>query len=117
MPFPSSLVAPLKEPLSANLAADLALPKEFRAGDLVLLDRNPDLRTNPAPGSTWVIAENGGLRVRYVRRVRGAIEVAGDPALSAPGDWQSIPLQGRNILEIVRARIVWIGREMEAPLA
>jgi hypothetical protein len=30
--------------------------------------------------------------------------------LEQPEQWLSIPLESRNILEIVRARIVWISR-------
>jgi hypothetical protein len=117
MAFPFSLVERLKDPLAAYLAADLALPSEYRAGDLILLDLNPVMRSAPVPSSCWIVAENAGLRVRYVRRAYGGLEVAGDPGLSGARDWQMISLQGRNILEIVRARIVWIGRDMEAPLA
>ena len=115
MAFPFSLVEYLNDPLAAYLASDLALPSEYRGGDLILLDLNPVLRSTPAPSSCWIVAESGGLRVRYVRRARAGLEVARDPGLA--GDWQAISLQGRNILDIVRARIVWIGREMEAPLA
>ena len=59
MPFPKTLTSPLSEPLSAYLAADLALPSEYRAGDLVLLDQNPALRIIPAAASSvscWVVA-------------------------------------------------------------
>jgi hypothetical protein len=117
MPFPVTLAGHLEDPLAAYLAADLALPSEYRAGDAILMDLNPAMRSAPAPSSCWIVAESAGLRVRYVRRVRGGVEVASGPGMSAARDWQTISLQGRNILEIVRARIVWIGREMEAPLA
>ncbi len=117
MPFPAGMLARLKEPLSAYLAPDLALPKEYRAGDLVLLDPAPALRIAIPQFSSCVVAENAGLRVRYVRRSDGALDVASDPDFSEPADRQSIPLHGRNILDIVRARIVWIGREVETPLA
>jgi transcriptional regulator with XRE-family HTH domain len=113
VPFPAKLLSRLKEPLAAYLGADLALPSEYRAGDLVLLDLNPALRATPTPSFCWIVAESAGLRVRYVRRVRGGVEVCRESAPSDDGHWQPIPFQGRSILEIVRARIVWIGREME----
>jgi hypothetical protein len=116
MPFPAGLVETLTEPVAAYLGADLALPAEYRAGDLALLDQNPARRTMPAASSCWIVAESGGLRVRYLRRTRGGLEVATNPA-AGDRDWRPISLQGRDIREIVRARIVWIGREMEAGLA
>ena len=115
VPLPLGLTSGLTDPVAAYLAADLALPPEYRAGDLVLLDRNSALRREPAARSGFIVAENAGLRVRYVRRARSGLEVASLPESS--GDWQAIPLQGSDILDIVRARIVWIGREMETPIA
>ena len=115
VPLPVGLTNGLADPVTAYLAGDLALPAEYRAGDLVLLDRNSALRREPSARSTFVVAENAGLRVRYVRRTRNGLEVASQSAFS--GDWQTISLQGRDILDIVRARIVWFGREMETPLA
>lgn len=114
LPFPAGLVADI-EPLAGYLSADLALPSEFRNGDLVLLDLNRKMRLTPASSSCWVVADNAGLRVRYVRRTRGGLEIASDPGLAGPRDWRSISLHGRSIPDIVRARIVWLGREMETP--
>ena len=113
VPFAAGLITALVHPLAGYLAADLALPSEYRAGDLTLLDQNKSLRAIPSPSSCWIVAEGAGLRVRYVRRACGMLEVARGAGSSDTWDWQVIPLQGRSILEIVRARIVWIGREME----
>jgi hypothetical protein len=117
IPFVGAFVAPLTQPLAAYLGADLALPAECRAGDLVLLDQNPALRAIPAPASCWVVADNAGLRVRYVRRTRGGLAVSGDRDLPDEEGWQTMLFHGRNILDIVRARIVWIGREMDTSTA
>lgn len=114
MPFPNRLITPLKQPVAAYLAADLVLPSEYRTGDMVLLDQNPARRIMPGASSCWIVAESAGLRVRYVRRTRGGLEVASDPGLEGVRGGRLISLRGSDILEIVRARIVWIGREMEA---
>ncbi|HVY93632.1 MAG TPA: hypothetical protein VHA14_12810 [Bryobacteraceae bacterium] len=116
LPFSAPLVAPLEDPVAAHLAADLALPAELRPGDLVLLDRNAARRILPAPLCCCVVADAAGLRVRYVRRNGSSLEIG---ASNRTGVilWRTISLHGRDILEIVRARIVWIGREMEAPTA
>jgi hypothetical protein len=114
LPFPVGLISGLTDPVAAYLAADLALPPDYRAGDLVLLDRNHAPRRDLSARSGFIVAENAGLRVRYVRRARSGLEVASLPEFSGVG--QTISLQGKDILDIVRARIVWIGREMETPL-
>jgi hypothetical protein len=112
-PLPVSLVKGLIQPVAARLAPDLVLPKLLAANDLVLLDQNAQVRQEPGGKNCWVVADSSGLRVRYVRLGEGKVYLANEATLSDPRSWQSIPLAGRDILDIVRARIVWIGREME----
>jgi hypothetical protein len=112
-PVPEWLVKDLIDPLAARLAPDLVLPRALAPHDLVLLDQNPAARAAPGGSGAWVISEAAGLRVRYLRMGGTRLYVANEVTLDDPQKWQSISLQGRNILDIVRARIVWIGREME----
>jgi hypothetical protein len=122
-PFPLSLVTGLVDPVAARLSADILMSTAVVPNDLVLLDQNLSVRENPGPRGCWVVAQQGGLRVRYVRTNRGddlpagnagdCIYVACDAATRELRVWQPVPLQGRTILDVVRARIVWIGREME----
>lgn len=113
IPLPQSLLGDLVDPLAARLGPDLVLPKALAAHDLVLLDQNPLVRAAPGFNSIWVVSEGSGLRVRYLRLGAARLCIADEVTLEDPRKWHSIPLQGRNILDIVRARIVWIGREME----
>lgn len=117
LPFSAPLLAGLDDAVAAHLSADLALPSELRTGDLVLLDRNAARRILPEPGSCWVVADGAGLRVRYVRRNGSELEMGATSGRSGLRVWRTVSLHGRDILEIVRARIVWVGREMEAPNA
>lgn len=118
-PLPISLLAGLVDPVAARLAPDLVLPSPVAANDFALLDQNPALRQNPSGDGCWVVAETVGLRVRYVRVSAvtpgegPALDVACESAPDEPRVWQPVPLRGRLILDIVRARIVWIGRQME----
>jgi transcriptional regulator with XRE-family HTH domain len=113
VPLPESLVASLVEPVIARLAPDLVLPRTLAANDLALLDQNPAVRSSPGGTAAWVVSERSGMRVRYLRIERGQLFAVNEATLDDPEQWQLIPLEGRNILEVVRARIVWIGREME----
>ena len=112
-PFPESLLRGIVDPLAARLGPDLVLPKALAAHDLVLLDQNPHVRSEPGGANFWVVRESASLSVRYLR-IRGtSLCIANEVTLEDPQQWHSIPLAGRNILDIVRARIVWMGREME----
>lgn len=112
-PLPESLLKGLVDPLAARLGPDLVLPKALAAHDLVLLDQNPRIRSEPAAAGIWVVKESASLSIRYLRMRGTSLCLANEVTLEDPQQWHSIPLAGRNILDIVRARIVWMGREME----
>ena len=117
MPMPGWLIERLVDPITARLAPDLVLPAALAANDLVLLDQNPAVRAAPAGDGIWIVADGAGLRARYLRMEGTRLYVGNEVTRGDPQQWLSIPLRGRNILEIVRARIVWIGREMETQQA
>jgi hypothetical protein len=114
LPFPASRVASLVDPVVAQLAPDMVLPKPLAANDYVLLDRNPRILASPSGGGYWVVAESAGLRVRYVKLGGTRVYIANEATVREPPHWQPIPLHERSLLEIVKARIVWISREMES---
>ena len=113
MPMPARLVEKLINPIAACLAPDLVMPAAFKANDLVLLDCNPAARANPQSTSAWVVTSGTGLRVRYVRLAGTRLIIGSEANLLDERDGQLIGLLGRNILEIICARIVWMAREME----
>lgn len=112
-PLPASTVANLIDPVAARLGPDLVMPGVLATHDLVLLDQNPRFRSMPGGNGLWVVSEGDRLCVRYLRLGGARLYVVDETTLHDPRKWHSISLQGRNILDIVRARIVWIGREME----
>jgi transcriptional regulator with XRE-family HTH domain len=113
VPLPSFVVKGVADAVAGWLGSDLVLPRELAARDLVLLDQNPLARAAPAAGLLWVVSEGAGLRVRYVAVEKDRLRIGNALTREDPARWQSTPLQGRNILNIVRARIVWMGREIE----
>jgi hypothetical protein len=117
LPFPANLVGRLIDPVVVRLAADLIIPKPFAANDLLLLDQNPDVRRQPGGKSAWIVEEFGVLRVRYARMGGACLYVADELTLPNPVDWAPVSLAGRDILDFVRARIVWVSREMDFPAA
>jgi hypothetical protein len=113
VPLPGWLLTGLVNPVTARLASDLRLPKTLAANDLVLLDQNPAIRSAYRTRGVWIVGEPGGLRARYLRLSGARLSIANEATVDNPEQWVPIILKGRNILDIVRARIVWIGREME----
>jgi hypothetical protein len=113
MPFPAVLVDRLEDAIAARLAPDLVMNKGLKANDLVLLDQNTAVRSNIKGNGPWVVASSGGLLIRYLRKRGALVYVADEATLPEPARWQAIPLPRCNILEVVRARIVWFGREIQ----
>ena len=112
MPFAARIVDKLVEPVVAQLGPDLVLPSAVSANDLILLDQNPAIRTQPRGESSWVVAEPAGLRVRYVKMGGTRIYLANEATVRDPRLWDAVPLSGKKVEDVVRARIVWIGREL-----
>ena len=112
VPMPEVLLRGLEDPVTAYLGPDLVLPKPLKNNDFVLLDQNPLRRTAPSPECIWVVSDATGLRIRYVRIENHRIYIGNEMNLSEPQHWHSIPLESRNILDVVRARIVWMSREI-----
>jgi hypothetical protein len=112
LPFSASEVEGLVHPVAARLAADLVLPADLNANDVVLLDQNPAIRSSPGVGC-WVISDISGLRVRFLRQGGARLYFADQSNIREPRNWLQAPLDDRNILEIVRARVVWLSRRVE----
>lgn len=109
-PLPAHLIAGLVDPVAAVLGPDLALPRLVAVNDMVLLDQNPVVRSRACGAGVWVVVEEGSLRVRYLRAEGPQLYTRGEPTPDAPREWKPV-LAERSILEVVRARIAWIGRE------
>jgi hypothetical protein len=112
LPFAAGTVEHLIDPVVAQVGPDLVLPGALSANDLVLLDQNPAVREEPRGESCWVVRESAGLRVRYVKREGTKVYLANEATVRDPKLWEAIPLHNQRVADIVRARIVWIGREL-----
>ncbi len=111
-PFLHSQLAAVERPVAAWLAADERMAEVFRGGDLVLLDCSPDKRCRAEPGQLYVVARGGEACVREVR-LRETDRYPRDAVAVEPARRPCISLSGDDILNIVKAKVVWIGRHME----
>lgn len=117
LPMPGWMVAGVVDPLTARLAPDLVLPRALAPNDLVLLDQNPAARAAPSEKGLWIVATATGLRARYLRLNGAHLHIGSEGAGPDPKQWLQVSIRERNILDVVRARIVWSWREMETESA
>ncbi len=108
IPFLEPELVNVGDPALARLAEDAAMASLFREGDLALLDRSETRRRAPEAGSYYAVAVREGGLLRRVSRAGDSLRLA-----SLFGAPDSIPVTDRNMLEVVKAKVVWIGRSLE----
>jgi hypothetical protein len=118
LPFVRAELTGVVRPFAVRLAQDPQQGCLFHGGDVALLAPLP---ANGSPdrdggGNRYYAIETGGSSLirRLQRRGDTLLLVADDDAEGTA----CIHLTDRNILEVVRARVIWIGRYLEnSPLA
>ena len=81
-------------------------------GDTVVVDPSLRSRRNPDVRAIYVLRVNGCGYVRRCSKVSDRLLILSDqePSSGPPLTWVS--LEDRKILDVVRGRIVWIGRRL-----
>jgi hypothetical protein len=102
-------------PVVFRLVRDPQMEPDLLEKDMVLVDRAQAVRRTPDAHSLYLVEFAGWGLVRYVRREDAGIYLAATGTPGTPGPWRRADLDGRDILEVIRGRIVWIGRQMETP--
>jgi len=109
-PVAAGRLGRLEDPAMARLAGDDAVGRVFRAGDLALLERAPRVRLRPVTGNWFAVRLGSWGAVRQVVRCVEGFGLAGDDGV--PGA-PYLRDGERNILDVLQAKLVWIGRELE----
>ena len=112
IPVSGDLLKGVVQPVCARVGPDLVLPKAFSVNDVLLLDQDPVKRAAPRREACWVVSAPGGLSIRYVRLEAGRIYLAGEAAGAEDARWDSTLPGNSTILETVKARVVWLGRQL-----
>jgi hypothetical protein len=110
LPFPTLELAGTAQPVAVRLAPDPHAPPLFKTGDIVLLDILLSASQALDPGSYYAIDTDGSGCLRRVEQQDGLLLLSAGAGPVSPA---CISLQDRNILEVVRARVIWIGRYLE----
>jgi hypothetical protein len=105
----SAAVSPVVAQLDAR---EDSMSPLLEPGDWVLLDRSPTLRRRPQFGSAYALSWKEVGFVARCRVVGDALVLVADNARQSVDVPNPIPLAGRNILDVVKGKIVWVGREL-----
>lgn len=113
-PFLASELEHLCDPVLVELGEDPLMRPLFRGGDMALLDRSYARRREPDGDGCYAIDLGAESLVRRLRRVSDQLYLLA-PGAPDPDTGDFISLADRNMLEVVRAKVVWIGRHLEQP--
>jgi hypothetical protein len=103
------------EDLSAlHLPLDPRMEPRFQSGDIIYYQESSRDRTDLNTTSAYLVVHNGRLLARYIRWGGKRLYLVSEDSLNDPVRWDYVSLVDRHILEIVRGRIVWIRRKVEA---
>lgn len=98
---------------AVRLAHDPEMFPAFCRGDIVLLDCSAAARGNPSPADAYVVETQNTFAVRYVRRGGRRLFLLTELTAGDPRQWDEVPLAGRHIRDVVKARVVWMCRYVD----
>jgi hypothetical protein len=98
-----------------ELPPDEAMEPKFRAGDIIHYRTDLPARVELTAKAAYLVQFENRIVARYLRMGGQRLYLVSEASLRDPIRWDYVSLAGRNILEIVRGRIVWICRKVDAP--
>jgi hypothetical protein len=114
---PYSVVTSTDQKYAARLGPDPGMPDSFRRGDVVVLDRDRAACACPRHGESYVVETGKSILVRAISidPDNQMIHCSRENADSMP--FQIGKLGDARIPEVLRARVLWLGRTLETALS
>jgi DNA-binding transcriptional regulator YdaS (Cro superfamily) len=113
-PFPKSFIRALDRPVVARLTRDPLLAPVFTQDDLVLLDHSAARRASPEPDGFFLISRQGEGVIRRLRRAGSRLGLLAADTFEGPRLVDKFTLGPTHVLDVVRAKVVWMGRYLDA---
>ncbi len=112
-PVPRWLTETLTGPVMVKLAHDASVYPYFQEGDLALMDRAPLTREGLRATAVYLVQTGQGTLVRFVRAGGTRLYLVTPATAGEPRLWDYVPLPGEDVREVIKGRLVWIGRALE----
>lgn len=104
----------VRRPVVVEIEPDPALPFLFPGRTFALAALDENLRAAICPPGWYIVHWAGAGFVRRLRREGNVLTVLGQEPLISGGGPEEIPLEGRSLLSVVRARLLWAGPDPSA---
>ena len=107
---------PMREPSQAvlvmsRLVRDDQMPALLENADVAALDVSEQARVQLTPEGVYAVDRSGEVLLRYLRYGALCVYAAVEGSIDQPRNWQAIPVPASGIRSIVRAKVIWVGRE------
>jgi hypothetical protein len=68
-------------------------------------------RTKPTPEGLYAVERDGEVVLRYLRPGSRGYYVLTDAAIESPNQWEHLNISPRDLPDLIKARVLWLGRE------
>jgi transcriptional regulator with XRE-family HTH domain len=99
-----------------RLARDPDMHATLAEWDVALLDTTEDRRSDLSPEGLYVVARDREAVLRYIRAGARCFYLPADATWGAPSLWEQLRIPADGLLELVKARVRWLGRERDRDL-
>lgn len=110
-PFPLGMMLPGL--VMARLAADPQMSATLAGYDTALLDTSEKERSRASPEGLYAVERNGEVVLRYLRPGARRYYLVSDAELETPNRWESLSISRKELSRLIRARVLWLGRETD----
>ena len=113
-PFPAGIVPPAL--VMAHLAPDPQMSATLGGYDVALLDTSERHQAKPSPEGLYAVERNGEVVLRYVRPGARCYYLVTDAELEQPDRWEYLSISPTELPGLIKARVLWLGREKDRKL-
>lgn len=110
-PVPAAVISQPDDLVLARLMPDERMSSLLSNYDLAILDTSEPARTKLSPSDVYAVERQGEVILRYVRYGGRCLYLLDGKSLNLPARWEALQLPDRGVAGLVRARVIWVGRE------
>ena len=110
-PVPVRGEGPLEDLVAARLMPDEQMRTLLEDSDVAALDVSERARTQIVPEGVYAVDRECEVILRYLRYGRVCVYALSEGSMSKPSHWLPVPLPEIGIRGVVRAKVIWVGRE------
>jgi hypothetical protein len=100
----------------ARLAPDPQMGVTLTGYDMAILDTSERQRARPSPEGLYAVERRGEVVLRYLRPGSRCYYLVTDMTLENPAQWEHLSISRTELSALIKARVLWLGREKDRKL-